>query len=219
MVHRRVGGGALQRLVEHHDAAGTYADFLLFLCAELALFWNHGAYQTVSVFGHFWSLAVEEQFYLVWPLIIWLLPEGWILLLCTVGLVMALPLRFYMVHHYAESLGAMVMTTSRMDGLLIGVILAILLRRGQIPLRWIYLALGLGGGIFGYIAVFHHRELIDTQFYMPTLGSPHLRCCPAGCWRCRSIAFRGCNMFFAQGGCEPWESTVTECTSITFLCT
>lgn len=141
-----------------------------FYAQNWPLFWNHGAYQTVSVFGHFWSLAVEEQFYLVWPLIIWLLPEGWILLLCTVGLVMALPLRFYMVHHYAESLGAMVMTTSRMDGLLIGVILAILLRRGQIPLRWIYLALGLGGGIFGYIAVFHHRELIDTQFYMPTLG-------------------------------------------------
>jgi len=113
---------------------------------------------------------VEEQFYLVWPLAIWLLSEGWILSLCTAGLVIALPLRFYMVHRYAESLGAMVLTTSRMDGLLIGVILAILLRRGQIPRRWIYVALGLGGGIFGYIAVFHHRELIDTQFYMPTLG-------------------------------------------------
>jgi peptidoglycan/LPS O-acetylase OafA/YrhL len=84
--------------------------------------------------------------------------------------VIALPLRFYMVHRYAESLGAMVLTTSRMDGLLIGAILAIVLRRGQIPLRWIWAAIGLGGGILGYIAVFHHRELIDTQFYMPTLG-------------------------------------------------
>jgi peptidoglycan/LPS O-acetylase OafA/YrhL len=134
------------------------------------VFWNHGAYQTVSAFGHFWSLAVEEQFYLVWPLVIWLLPEGWIVTLCTAGLVIALPLRFFVVHHYAQSLGAMVLTTSRMDGLLIGAILAILLRRGQIPLRWIWAAFGLGGGIFGYIAIFHHRELIDTEFYMPTLG-------------------------------------------------
>jgi peptidoglycan/LPS O-acetylase OafA/YrhL len=141
-----------------------------FYAQNWPIFWNHGAYQTVSVFGHFWSLAVEEQFYLVWPLVIWLLPEGWILSLCTAGLVIALPLRFYMVHRYAESLGAMVLTTSRMDGLLVGVMLAILLRRGQIPLRWIYVVLGLGGGIFDYIAVFHHRELIDTQFYMPTLG-------------------------------------------------
>lgn len=134
------------------------------------VFWNHGAYQTVSAFGHFWSLAVEEQFYLVWPLVIWLLPEGWILSLCTAGLVIALPLRFYMVHRYAESLGAMVLTTSRMDGLLIGAILAILLRRGQIPLRWIYLCMGLGAGIIGFIAVFHHTELIGTYFYMPTIG-------------------------------------------------
>jgi peptidoglycan/LPS O-acetylase OafA/YrhL len=141
-----------------------------FYAQNWPVFWNHGAYQTVSVFGHFWSLAVEEQFYLVWPLAIWLLSEGWILSLCTAGLVIALPLRFYMVHRYAESLGAMVLTTSRMDGLLVGVILAILLRRGQIPRRWIYLAMGVGAGIFGYIAVFHHRELIDTQFYMPTLG-------------------------------------------------
>ena len=141
-----------------------------FYAQNWPFFWNHGAYQMVSVFGHFWSLAVEEQFYLVWPLVIWLLPEGWILSLCTAGLAIALPLRFYMVHRYAESLGAMVLTTSRMDGLLVGAMLAILLRKGQIPLRWIYAAFGLGGGIFGYIAVFHHRELIDTRFYMPTLG-------------------------------------------------
>ena len=141
-----------------------------FYAQNWPLFWNHGAYQTVSLFGHFWSLAVEEQFYLLWPLVIWLLPEGGVLGLCTAGLVIALPLRFYMVHRYAESLGAMVLTTSRMDGLLIGAILAIVLRRGQIPLRWIYVALGVGGAILGYVAVFHHRELIATYFYMPTIG-------------------------------------------------
>jgi peptidoglycan/LPS O-acetylase OafA/YrhL len=141
-----------------------------FYAQNWPIFWNHGAYPTVSVFGHFWSLAVEEQFYLVWPFVIWLLPEGWILSLCSAGLVIALPLRFYMVHRYAESLGAMALTTSRMDGLLVGVMLVILLRRGQISLRWIYLSLGLGAAILGYIAVFHHRELIDTRFYMPTIG-------------------------------------------------
>jgi peptidoglycan/LPS O-acetylase OafA/YrhL len=132
--------------------------------------WGNSAYMHVSVFGHFWSLAVEEQFYLVWPLVVWLLPERWILRLCAAGLVIALPLRFYMVHRYSESLLAMVLTTSRMDGLLVGAILAILLRRGQIPLRWIYCTLGFGASILGYIAVFHHRELIATYFYMPTLG-------------------------------------------------
>ena len=189
-----------------------------FYAQNWPLFWNHGAYQTVSVFGHLEPGGRRA-------VLSGLAPDhlaaagGLDLLLCTVGLVMALPLRFYMVHHYAESLGAMVMTTSRMDGLLIGVILAILLRRGQIPLRWIYLALGLGGGIFGYIAVFHHRELIDTQFYMPTVGITSFALLAGGLLALSQRRIRGCNMFFAQGGCEPWESTVTECTSITFLCT
>ena len=141
-----------------------------FYAQNWPIFWNHGAYQAVSAFGHFWSLAVEEQFYFICPLVIWLLPEGWILALCATGLAIALPLRVYMVHRYAESLGASVLTTSRMDGLLVGVALAILLRRRQIPLRWIYVAMGLGAAVLGYIAVFHHGELIDTRFYMPTLG-------------------------------------------------
>jgi peptidoglycan/LPS O-acetylase OafA/YrhL len=141
-----------------------------FYAQNWPLFWNHSAYMTVSVFGHFWSLAVEEQFYLVWPLVIWLLPEDGILCLCTAALAVALPLRIFMVHRYAESLGAMVLTTSRMDGLLVGAILAVLLKRGQISLRWIYLLIAVGGAIIGYIAVFHHTELIATYFYMPTLG-------------------------------------------------
>ena len=49
------------------------------------------------------------------------------------------------------------------DGLLVGVVLAILLRRGQIPRRWIYLCMGVGAAIIGFIAVFHHRELIETE--------------------------------------------------------
>ena len=134
------------------------------------IFWNHTNFLPISVFGHFWSLAVEEQFYLIWPLVVWLLPESGILWLCTAGLVVALPLRIFMVHLYAEDFTAMALTTSRMDGLLVGAMLAIFLRRGQIPLRRIYLMLATGGILIGYIAAFHHTELIGTYLYMPTIG-------------------------------------------------
>lgn len=134
------------------------------------VFWNHANFMPVSVFGHFWSLAVEEQFYIVWPLVIWLLPETGILWLCGAGLVLALPLRIYMVHLYAGDFTAMALTSSRVDGLLVGAMLAIFLRRGLIPLRWIYLALAVGASLLGYIAAFHHRELIATYVYMPTIG-------------------------------------------------
>jgi peptidoglycan/LPS O-acetylase OafA/YrhL len=141
-----------------------------FYAQNWPMFWPHHLFLKTNGFGHFWSLAVEEQFYIVWPLVVWLLPENAILTLCTVGLVIALPLRVVMVHKFAYDFTAMALTTSRMDGLLVGVILAILLRRGQIPLRWIYLGLGVGGAILGFIAVFHHTELIGTYLYMPTIG-------------------------------------------------
>ncbi|HWF67785.1 MAG TPA: acyltransferase [Acidobacteriaceae bacterium] len=133
------------------------------------IFWGHGLFSN-GVFGHFWSLAVEEQFYLVCPMVIWLLPENSILWLCTAGLVAALPFRFFIVQRYAEDFTAMALTSSRIDGLLIGVMLAIFLRRGQIPIRWVYLMLATGGAIVAYIAVFHHTELVATYFYMPTIG-------------------------------------------------
>jgi peptidoglycan/LPS O-acetylase OafA/YrhL len=141
-----------------------------FYAQNWPMFWPHHLFLKINGFGHFWSLAVEEQFYVVWPLVIWLLPENAILTICSVGLVVALPLRVLMVHRFAEDFTAMALTTSRMDGLLVGVILAILLRRGQIPRRWIYLCLGVGAAIIGFIAVFHHNELIATYFYMPTIG-------------------------------------------------
>ncbi|MES2222726.1 MAG: acyltransferase [Acidobacteriota bacterium] len=150
--------------------AGKTRAAYYFYAQNWPMFWPHHLFLKTNAFGHFWSLAVEEQFYIVWPLVIWLLPENAILTLCTVGLIVALPLRVLMVHRFAYDFTAMALTTSRVDGLLVGVILAILLRRGQIPRRWIYLCMGVGGGIIGFIAVFHHTELIGTYLYMPTIG-------------------------------------------------
>lgn len=134
------------------------------------LFWQHHLFLTNNAFGHFWSLAVEEQFYLVCPLVIWLLPERVVLWLCVAGMAIALPLRVYMVHRFAEDFTAMALTSSRIDGLLIGVMLAIFFRHGIVRMRWILMMLASGGAIIGYIALRHHHELIDTYLYMPTIG-------------------------------------------------
>ena len=77
--------------------------------------------------GHFWSLAIEEQFYLLWPLIILSLKPKQVLVLCALLLITALSIRWYNpVFPFAQ-----VFTLAHIDGLLIGSALAIAVRLNQ----------------------------------------------------------------------------------------
>lgn len=134
-------------------------------------FWAHGHELRANVIGHFWSLAVEEQFYLIWPLVVLLLSERFLLRICIVLLFLALPFRILFFHRIGGDYGFIHLTITRMDGLLVGAIGAILTyRMGKIPLWLVYSALSLGGAIIGYIALFHHHELVATYIYMETAG-------------------------------------------------
>jgi peptidoglycan/LPS O-acetylase OafA/YrhL len=141
-----------------------------FYLQNIPWFWPKHLFILGNAFGHFWSLAVEEQFYLIWPLLIWLLPEGAVVTICFLGLAVALPLRFYIVHLYAEDFTAMALTSSRIDGLLVGVLLAIYFRRGTFRMPWAIAMSAVGASIIGFIAVFHRHELVATYWYMPTIG-------------------------------------------------
>lgn len=134
------------------------------------VFWPHGELR-FSAIGHFWSLAVEEQFYLVWPLLAWFLPEDGLLWLCIVALGLALPFRILFFHKIGGDYGFIHLTSTRIDGLLVGAICAILTRRhGRVPLRLVHTALLVGGAIIVYISLFHHHELTATYRYMETVG-------------------------------------------------
>ncbi len=74
--------------------------------------------------GHFWSLAVEEQFYLVWPLLVFLLPVKWLKRLCIV-LVLASPLLFYGLTEWMGNRSTYVSTPGRLGVLAVGGWLAI----------------------------------------------------------------------------------------------
>lgn len=95
------------------------------------LFWNNfHAIQTLQwqfPFTHFWSLCVEEHFYLIWPLLLFAVPvkRVWILVLaCILG---SIVFRYYLSRVMgAEHLpmGLFLHTVSRIDEILFGALLA-----------------------------------------------------------------------------------------------
>ena len=91
----------------------------------------HGVAATPLNTAHFWSLSIEEQFYLLWPLAVWAVPSRRIPLLA-VGMVAA-GVVFRALVCSAPELGpsaAYVLTPGRLDGLMIGAALAAAARHG-----------------------------------------------------------------------------------------
>lgn len=83
----------------------------------------------LGAMNHFWSLAIEEHFYLVWPAVIYLLPPAAARRLCLV-LVMACAVgRAAWLMVGGGSIAAFVLTPLRMDGLALGGWLALVARQ------------------------------------------------------------------------------------------
>ncbi len=96
--------------------------------------------------NHLWSVAVEEQFYLIWPLIVKILPPRVLALLCVVLIDYGFTIREAVDKQfspipYAWSMASYVLPYCRMDALAAGALLAVFFRLGwhlRIPLdRWI----------------------------------------------------------------------------------
>lgn len=79
--------------------------------------------------NHLWSLAVEEQYYILWPLIVRFVPMRWLAALC-VGLVFfSTPLRTWVAGEQGiNSVASYVLPFTRMDGLASGAFLAVFFR-------------------------------------------------------------------------------------------
>jgi len=80
-----------------------------------------------------WSLAIEEQFYLIWPLVVWLCPPRLVAWLCTAIFIAEVFARSGARASDMPVLPIYVITWFRLDGLVIGALLAVALRRGIMP--------------------------------------------------------------------------------------
>lgn len=95
-------------------------------------------------FGHFWSLAIEEQFYLFWPLLVFRLPPRRLLTACVWIAVGALVVRSAMVAYGADPGTIYENTICRMDSLVLGGAGACVLRVPSLR-HWVSSRLGVLG--------------------------------------------------------------------------
>ncbi|MEE9438640.1 MAG: acyltransferase [Saprospiraceae bacterium] len=70
---------------------------------------------------HFWSLAIEEHFYLFWPLLVYFLSKNRLLAVCILLITFSTSLRFYFPRHVNY-----IFTLTRFDALAAGSIIAII---------------------------------------------------------------------------------------------
>ncbi len=117
--------------------------------------WAYAARQVIPPLSHFWSLAVEEQFYLAWPAVV-LLARGRRLAWTAAALVLAGPgLRALIVHASGWPVGsAYRVTPGRLDELALGALLAVALR-DQALRPWVRRGwpLALAAGAAGFLAL------------------------------------------------------------------
>lgn len=111
-------------------------------------FWTYLSNVQIALYGwsassvyvdHFWSLAIEEQFYLLWPFAVALISRQSLVRTCGVIVGASLLLRIWL-HAHGLQTAAFVLTATRMDSLAIGAALALAVRDAaqlRTVLRWV----------------------------------------------------------------------------------
>ncbi|MEP7311530.1 MAG: acyltransferase [Pseudomonadota bacterium] len=90
--------------------------------------WAQAHGNSVYWFTHFWSLAIEEQFYVVWPFVVAWLSGSRLLWFCAITIALACLARIAMLASGADSQAVYLLTITRMDALAFGALAAIALR-------------------------------------------------------------------------------------------
>lgn len=107
------------------QSGGEWVSYLLF-GSNYWLGYNGIGTPASQVLGISWTLSVEEQFYLLWPMVIWRLSPRMVLRVC-IGLLLASPvLRWALMHFSGNALLTYFSFTSNLDGLALGALIAVM---------------------------------------------------------------------------------------------
>jgi peptidoglycan/LPS O-acetylase OafA/YrhL len=124
---------------------------LWFYTSNLSVSWfNEWSYPSLD---HFWTLAIEEQFYLAWPLVVFWLGPRKLFHTCWVLIVIFATLRIGCSIGGIGDVTEKAFTLFRLDGLLLGAIAAILLREAKpIVTNFKFLRVAFAISVIAFIA-------------------------------------------------------------------
>jgi peptidoglycan/LPS O-acetylase OafA/YrhL len=105
----------------------SYVTFTQNLPMALAGYQDNGPKWMVPT----WSLAIEEQFYLLFPFAVFFLRRKWLVVLVVCGIVASPVMRDVIERAFGSWFAAYVLPVSRLDGLLFGVAVALIVRNSR----------------------------------------------------------------------------------------
>lgn len=125
-----------------------------------------------SIISHFWSLAIEEQFYLFWPLIIYFNSKKSIVKMSLVIIIMSVVLRNIFIFFEYSWVTSYIFTLSRLDNLSIGALCAVLIREKDfinILNRYTIYIMMISSSIIIFILIYT-RNLSMSNIYFLSFG-------------------------------------------------
>jgi peptidoglycan/LPS O-acetylase OafA/YrhL len=129
-----------------------------------------------NLFPHFWSLAVEEQFYLVWPLLVLLLRPRQLLWVCIALSFAALAIRSAMLWTGSSHEATYMYTVCRMDALAVGAGIAAATCQG-LPSRFSFARVTMAFAVLLIIGAAVTKGFPRTTPVGQTLGYSVLAAC------------------------------------------
>jgi peptidoglycan/LPS O-acetylase OafA/YrhL len=114
--------------------------------------------------NHFWSLAIQQQFYLFWPLVIWCVPRRLLVAAVVIFALIGPTTRWFYPSFETWLIRPNLMTWTTLDYFGIGGLLALAVHRGM-PLGGFKLGWLTGFALAGYLVLF-----ISHSMNLPTFG-------------------------------------------------
>lgn len=172
-------------LPDEYKQLGKYIASSASFATNFAL-WNDSGYfdnyAETKPLLHLWSLAVEEQFYVVWPLMVWAVWKLGLSRLFLVGVIVVSSFTLSMIEVNQDVIADFYSPITRFWELLIGALLAyfisnekeasyIWLNKTSVHVRSITSLIGLSLLVYGFLKINHADNFPGALALVPVLGA------------------------------------------------